>query len=121
MFRRLLATALIVASAALSSVALSGLAMASPAVAPIPPPPSVPARAYLLEDYQTGRVLASDHADDRLEPASLTKLMTAYIVFTALHDGRLKLTDQSRSASTRGARKARARLSRSARRFRWIS
>jgi len=76
--------------------ALSGLAaMASAgAAAPIPTPPTVPARAYLLEEYQTGRVLASDHADDRMEPASLTKLMTAYIIFTALHDGRLKLTDQ---------------------------
>ena len=63
------------------------------AAAPIPAPPSVAARAYLLEDFQTGRVLASDHADDRMEPASLTKLMSAYIVFTALHDGRLKLTD----------------------------
>jgi D-alanyl-D-alanine carboxypeptidase (penicillin-binding protein 5/6) len=64
------------------------------AAAPIPNPPAVPARAYLLEDYQTGRVLGSDHADDRMEPASLTKLMTAYIIFTALHDGRMKLTDQ---------------------------
>jgi D-alanyl-D-alanine carboxypeptidase (penicillin-binding protein 5/6) len=63
------------------------------AAAPIPAPPAVPARAYLLEDFQTSRVLASDHADDRMEPASLTKLMTTYIVFTALHDGRLKLTD----------------------------
>ncbi|HTY49048.1 MAG TPA: D-alanyl-D-alanine carboxypeptidase family protein, partial [Steroidobacteraceae bacterium] len=66
---------------------------AAAAAAPIPAPPAVPARAYLLEDYQTGQVLAADHADDRMEPASLTKLMTAYIVFTALHDGRLKLTD----------------------------
>jgi serine-type D-Ala-D-Ala carboxypeptidase (penicillin-binding protein 5/6) len=74
---------------------LSGLAAAATAgaAAPIPTPPTVPARAYLLEDYQTGRVLASDHADDRMEPASLTKLMTAYIVFTTLHDGRLRLTD----------------------------
>jgi serine-type D-Ala-D-Ala carboxypeptidase (penicillin-binding protein 5/6) len=79
-----------------SLVALSGLLTlaAASAAAPIPTPPSVPARAYLLEDYQTSRVLASDHADDRMEPASLTKLMTAYIVFTSLHDGRLKLTDQ---------------------------
>jgi D-alanyl-D-alanine carboxypeptidase (penicillin-binding protein 5/6) len=83
MIRSLLATALL---------GLAHLASAS-ASAPIPAPPSVPARAYLLEDFQTGRVLASDHADDRMEPASLTKLMTAYIVFTALHDGRLKLTD----------------------------
>jgi serine-type D-Ala-D-Ala carboxypeptidase (penicillin-binding protein 5/6) len=87
MIRSLLATAVFT---------LSGLAaMASAgAAAPIPTPPTVPARAYLLEDYQTSRVLASDHADDRMEPASLTKLMTAYIIFTALHDGRLKLTDQ---------------------------
>jgi D-alanyl-D-alanine carboxypeptidase (penicillin-binding protein 5/6) len=83
MIRSLLATALL---------GLAHLASAS-ASAPIPAPPSVPARAYLLEDFQTGRVLASDHADDRMEPASLTKLMTAFIVFTALHDGRLKLTD----------------------------
>ena len=65
MIRSLLATALF---------ALSGLAaMAGTAdAAAIPTPPTVPARAYLLEDYQTGRVLASDHADDRMEPASLT-------------------------------------------------
>jgi D-alanyl-D-alanine carboxypeptidase (penicillin-binding protein 5/6) len=63
------------------------------AATPIPTPPAVPARAYLLEDFQTSRVLASDHADDRMEPASLTKLMTAYIVFTELHGGRLKLAD----------------------------
>ena len=87
MLRSLLATALF----ALSALAA---ATAAAAAAPIPAPPAVPARAYLLEDYQTGKVLGSDHADDRMEPASLTKLMTAYIVFTTLHDGRLKLTDQ---------------------------
>jgi D-alanyl-D-alanine carboxypeptidase (penicillin-binding protein 5/6) len=78
-----------------SLVALCGLTAVATALAatPIPAPPSVPARAYLLEDYQTSRVLASDHADDRMEPASLTKLMTAYVVFTELHGGRLKLTD----------------------------
>ena len=87
MLRRLFATALL----SLSSFAAIATAAAA---APIPAPPAVPARAYLLEDYQSGRVLGSDHADDRMEPASLTKLMTAYIVFTQLHDGRLKLTDQ---------------------------
>ena len=84
MLRSLFATALI---------SLCGLAGAASAAAPIPGPPAVAARAYLLQDYQTGRVLGSDHADDRVEPASLTKLMTAYIVFSALHAGRLKLTD----------------------------
>jgi D-alanyl-D-alanine carboxypeptidase (penicillin-binding protein 5/6) len=63
------------------------------AAAPIPKAPDVSARAYFLTDYQSGRVLAEDHADDREEPASLTKLMTAYVVFTALKENRLKLTD----------------------------
>ena len=44
-------------------------------------------------DYQSGRVLAQSHADERAEPASLTKLMTAYVVFKALQENRLKLTD----------------------------
>jgi serine-type D-Ala-D-Ala carboxypeptidase (penicillin-binding protein 5/6) len=86
MLRSLFATALFT----LTALTAAAAAMAA---APIPTPPAVPARAYLLEDYLTGRVLGSDHADDRMEPASLTKLMTAYIVFTTLHDGRLKLTD----------------------------
>ena len=63
------------------------------AAAPIPKPPDVNARAYILSDYQSGRVLAQNHADDRMEPASLTKLMTSYVVFTALKENRLKLTD----------------------------
>jgi len=63
------------------------------AITPIPNPPAVNARAYILVDHFSGRVLAQDHADERAEPASLTKLMTAYLVFAALTDGRLKLTD----------------------------
>jgi D-alanyl-D-alanine carboxypeptidase (penicillin-binding protein 5/6) len=63
------------------------------AAAPIPKAPDVAARSYILTDYQSGRVLAEDHADDRMEPASLTKLMTSYVVFTALKENRLKLTD----------------------------
>ena len=61
--------------------------------APIPKAPEVSARAYILTDYQSGRILGEEHADDREEPASLTKLMTAYVVFTALKEQRLKLTD----------------------------
>jgi serine-type D-Ala-D-Ala carboxypeptidase (penicillin-binding protein 5/6) len=64
------------------------------ATAPIPKPPDVNARAYLLTDHFSGRVLAQDHADDRMEPASLTKLMTSYVVFKALKEGRLKPDDQ---------------------------
>ena len=70
-------------------------APAAPAAPPpIPKAPDVNARAYMLSDFQSGRVLAQDHADDRMEPASLTKLMTAYVVFTALKENRLKLADQ---------------------------
>ncbi len=63
------------------------------AAAPIPKPPEVNARSYLLVDHFSGRVLGERHADERSEPASLTKLMTAYVVFKALAEGRLKLTD----------------------------
>ena len=68
-------------------------AAAAPASNPIPQPPAVDARAYILLDHDSGRVLAEAHADDRMEPASLTKLMTSYAVFAALKEGRLKLTD----------------------------
>jgi D-alanyl-D-alanine carboxypeptidase (penicillin-binding protein 5/6) len=66
---------------------------AAPAPAPIPKAPDVNARSYILVDHFSGRVLAQDHADDREEPASLTKLMTCYAVFKALKENRLKLTD----------------------------
>jgi D-alanyl-D-alanine carboxypeptidase (penicillin-binding protein 5/6) len=73
-------------------VALAATSTAN-AAAPIPNPPTVPARAYILVDHFSGRVLAQDRADERAEPASLTKLMSAYVIFTALREGRLKLTD----------------------------
>ena len=47
----------------------------------VPSPPEVDARAYILVDYTSGQVLAAHEADMRLEPASLTKLMTCYVVF----------------------------------------
>jgi D-alanyl-D-alanine carboxypeptidase (penicillin-binding protein 5/6) len=66
---------------------------AAAAGSPIPKPPTVNARAFILVDHFSGRVLAEAHADDREEPASLTKLMTSYVVFKALKENRLKLTD----------------------------
>ncbi|MBV8909743.1 MAG: D-alanyl-D-alanine carboxypeptidase [Gammaproteobacteria bacterium] len=73
-------------------VALGGACPAW-AVAPIPPPPVVNAHSWILVDHFSGRVLAENDADARVEPASLTKLMTAYVVFAALRDHRVKLTD----------------------------
>jgi serine-type D-Ala-D-Ala carboxypeptidase (penicillin-binding protein 5/6) len=54
-----------------------------------PAPPQIAGRAYLVTDLTSGQVLAQEKADERVEPASLTKLMTAYVVFAAMRDGRL--------------------------------
>src|ERR1700733_10112700 len=104
MSRSLLLAWLIIASAPLRAApppATAPVATPVPAAAPaaaqagnpIPQPPAVDARAYILLDHDSGRVLAESHADDRMEPASLTKLMTSYAVFAALKEGRLKLAD----------------------------
>jgi|RifCSP16_2_1023846.scaffolds.fasta_scaffold22232_2 D-alanyl-D-alanine carboxypeptidase (penicillin-binding protein 5/6) len=55
--------------------------------------PKVPAQAWLLVDYATGDVLATHNADRRLPPASLTKLMTTYLIFEQLKAGKIRLTD----------------------------
>ena len=60
---------------------------------PIPAPPQVQARGYFVMDYISGQVLAAQNENERLEPASLTKLMTSYAVFHALKDGSIKLSD----------------------------
>ena len=56
-------------------------------------PPALPARAWLLMDFDSGEGLASANADESLPPASLTKMMTSYIVEQALRAGKLKQTD----------------------------
>ncbi len=61
---------------------------------PIPTAPAVDARSYILVDYRTDKSLAAQDATARAEPASLTKLMTAYIVFQELAAGKLKLDEQ---------------------------
>lgn len=58
---------------------------------PIPAPPQFAAKSYLLMDADSGQVLAAEHPDLKSEPASLTKLMTAYVVFHALKDGLIQL------------------------------
>jgi len=60
---------------------------------PLPPPPELKARSFIVIDHDSGRVLAALEPDSRQEPASLTKLMTAYVVFHALKQGRIKLDD----------------------------
>ena len=70
---------------------LDASAAAHAAGLPVPPPPTLEASSWVLIDNQTGQVLVGHRADDAVEPASITKLMTAYAVFHALREGKLKL------------------------------
>lgn len=66
-------------------------AFAASAQAPLTPP-AINAKSWLLLDYSTNQLLAANSPDERVEPASLTKLMTAYVVFSALKQKSLTLT-----------------------------
>jgi D-alanyl-D-alanine carboxypeptidase (penicillin-binding protein 5/6) len=59
----------------------------------VPAPPALSARAYLLMDYDSGQILVEKNADEKMPPASLTKMMTAYIVEAELAAGNLKPDD----------------------------
>jgi serine-type D-Ala-D-Ala carboxypeptidase (penicillin-binding protein 5/6) len=61
---------------------------------PMPAPPTLAASGYLLLDFDSNQVLAEKNADQRLEPASLTKIMTAHVVFRELQEGNIKLDDK---------------------------
>ncbi len=58
-----------------------------------PAPPTIAASSYILLDYNTGKVLAENNADAKLAPASLTKIMSVYVVFREISNGHLKLED----------------------------
>ncbi len=79
----------------LSSALLLGISLTTQAAPrPIPAPPAVAASGYILQDFHTGKIIASSKATERLEPASLTKLMTAYIVFVELEKNNIALADE---------------------------
>ncbi len=59
--------------------------------AEVPTAPDLAVKAYLLKDFNSGQILAERNSNDRVEPASLTKIMTAYLSFKALKNGQLKL------------------------------
>ena len=60
----------------------------------IPKAPSIAAKGYLLIDFDSGKVLSENNSEETLEPASLTKMMTSYIIGQELKSGNLKLTDK---------------------------
>ena len=59
--------------------------------AAVAPPPSLAVKSYLLTDFNSGTTIAMHKKDERVEPASLTKIMTAYVTFDAIQQGHLKL------------------------------
>ena len=61
--------------------------------APVPAPPAIAAKGFLQMDMNSGRILAEKNSRERMEPASLTKIMTAHVVFSELAQGDLKLDD----------------------------
>jgi len=77
----------------ISFLAVCVFSSAAHSAVPVPKPPAIDARAYVLIDFQSGRVLAADKAEAQMEPASITKLMTGYVVFRALKEKRLSLSD----------------------------
>ena len=63
------------------------LAFSLPAAAVVPPPPPIAAKSWVLMDAASGNVLAEHDGDARLPPASLTKMMTAYIATLEMQRG----------------------------------
>jgi D-alanyl-D-alanine carboxypeptidase (penicillin-binding protein 5/6) len=76
----------------LSTAVLSISSTAQAESAQIAPPPNLAVKAYLLKDFNSNYVIASQKSNMRIEPASLTKIMTAYLSFKALKNGHLSLT-----------------------------
>jgi D-alanyl-D-alanine carboxypeptidase (penicillin-binding protein 5/6) len=76
---------------------------------PVPAPPAIAAKAWLLYDFSGSQTLAASNSQQRVEPASLTKLMTAYVVFNALRQKTLR-GDQAIMVSERAARAEGSRM-----------
>ena len=71
------------------AITLGNLAYA----APIPPAPNLNVKAYVLMDFDSGMILASTNKDLTLPPASITKMMTAYLAFTELNENNISLSE----------------------------
>lgn len=61
---------------------------------PTPPPPSVTGTAWILMDYASGQILAGENVDERVEPASITKVLTSYVIAAEMKAGKIKPDDQ---------------------------
>ncbi|MGV6857542.1 MAG: D-alanyl-D-alanine carboxypeptidase family protein [bacterium] len=70
----------------------SSLVLAAPR--PVPAPPVLKAKGYLLQDFDSGKILVEHNADEQIEPASITKVMTAYVIYQAIEDGTIGMDDE---------------------------
>lgn len=61
--------------------------------APVPPPPNVDGKSWVLMDYATGQILASKEPDLEVPPASITKIMTDYVISAEVHNGKIHMDD----------------------------
>ncbi len=66
----------------------------APGSGPVPPPPPIDAKSWVLMDYTSGQILAESNLDMRVAPASITKVMTSYVVSAELAHGKIKLDDK---------------------------
>jgi D-alanyl-D-alanine carboxypeptidase (penicillin-binding protein 5/6) len=78
----------------LSLMLVVGIAIANAAITPNPTAPKIAAKSYILQDFASGRIIAEHNSEQRLPPASITKLMTAYVVSHELDAGNIKLDDE---------------------------
>jgi serine-type D-Ala-D-Ala carboxypeptidase (penicillin-binding protein 5/6) len=81
------------AAAAPAPAPVAGSAAGGVGGLPMASAPVLHARSWILVDFPAGQALAAQNAEQRIEPASLTKLMTAYVVFAALHGGQLRMDE----------------------------
>lgn len=80
-------------SITVGTVLLAGLSTA-PRAEQLPAAPQIESKAFILMDYHSGNVLAESNADERLDPASLTKIMASYVIGQAIKAGKIRPTDE---------------------------
>jgi D-alanyl-D-alanine carboxypeptidase (penicillin-binding protein 5/6) len=100
-FRILVPVLLLAAAVALAGVATAQQVPPNPTLppptlvnAPVPPPPDFKSKSWVLMDYDTGRILASKNPNMRVIPASITKIMTDYVVSAEIAAGKVSLKDK---------------------------
>lgn len=76
------------------SMLVFSFSIAASAISPVPSPPALAAKSFLLVDFNSGLVLASKDIDKKVEPASITKMMTAYVAYKEIESGRLSMDEE---------------------------